>query len=436
MARCPFAQQDPIPGTSTGGSYVSGPFKIVHHTTEIATYAATRTVYGRTGSLPHFTVDSTTIYQHIDTDRAARALKNLSGGVETNRDSAIQIEVVAFAGQPKDRNTLAQVARLCRWIEETHGVPKVWPNGNPRPPRAGRDPGGHNRNAVNWNTQGGHYGHSQVPENTHWDPAYTAEELELIMAIADEDALAREESMSPATPRTLRLGEKVPARSELLTIGPFRGRVPRNSPALTRNSNPDIVFKNDEGNDDDRFMTPRLKEKTDALARLVMQEWPGVKLRVTDAWDEGHGHGATSRHYEGRAADLTTFPVSRARLGRLAGLAVEAGYDWVYYEDSAHIHVSVKREEIAFEEGSMAEDMHDALGITGDEERIAPGEEDRPEIVNELRAHVEELEEEERQLEMTPYALTPEGQKRLQKISADIASLEAAMILLGPVFRR
>jgi hypothetical protein len=28
----------------------------------------------------------------------------------------------------------------------------------------------------NWETTPGHYSHSQVPENTHWDPAYTDDE--------------------------------------------------------------------------------------------------------------------------------------------------------------------------------------------------------------------------------------------------------------------
>ena len=152
MARCRFAQWEPIPGTTTGGSYRSGPFMIVHHTTEGHRYQGARNAYVGNNSTPHFTVDATTTRQHIDTDQAARALKNLPGGVETNRNSAIQIEMVAFAGRPREPQTLSQVARLCRWLEETHGVPQSWPNGFPRPPRNGRDAGGHNRNAVNWNT--------------------------------------------------------------------------------------------------------------------------------------------------------------------------------------------------------------------------------------------------------------------------------------------
>jgi hypothetical protein len=131
-------------------------------------------------------VDGTTVYQHIDTGVAARALRNPPGGVQTNRDSAIQIEVVGFAHRPKTRPTLENVRRLCRWIESTHNVPKVWPSGPPKPARNGNDPGGHNRSAGNWDTKGGHYGHSHVPENTHWDPAYTEVEVGFLMLDSTE----------------------------------------------------------------------------------------------------------------------------------------------------------------------------------------------------------------------------------------------------------
>jgi len=86
-------------------------------------------------------------------------------------------------GKPKSKAGLTNVGRLCRWIESTHGVPKVWPNGFPNPPIKGNDPGHHNRNEQNWRTQGGHYGHCHVPVNTHWDPAYTADEVAFVMAV-------------------------------------------------------------------------------------------------------------------------------------------------------------------------------------------------------------------------------------------------------------
>lgn len=188
MAKCPFATWMPISGAV--GTYVGGPFRIVHHTTEGGSASGAFQAFRNNRSDPHFTVDDHAVYQHIDTGLAARALRNLGGGVQTNRLSAIQIEVVGTATRPKPRGTLENVARLCRWLERTHSIPRAWPSGIPKAARNGRDPGGHNRNPTIWATKGGHYGHSQVPENIHWDPGYTEGESTFVLQFDPDNPAA------------------------------------------------------------------------------------------------------------------------------------------------------------------------------------------------------------------------------------------------------
>jgi hypothetical protein len=153
-------------------------------------------------------------------------------------------------------------------------------------------------------------------------------------------------SKSDGSDRPFRLGERVPDGSEAAAIGAITERIARGSDDfahLVRCDDADVVFKDEEGTGADRMMTPRLRSRLRRLAPLVRRAWPEVRLRVTEAWDERHEHGANSVHYEGRAADITTSDVDPAKLGRLARLAVEAGFDWVFYEDASHVHVSVQR---------------------------------------------------------------------------------------------
>jgi len=144
----------------------------------------------------------------------------------------------------------------------------------------------------------------------------------------------------------LELSEKVPNKAEKTVVGAASTIIRRGTPefdALVSNQNADVVFKDEENTGADRMTTSKLAARVDALASLVRSEWTGVRLRVTEAWDENLEHGPRSIHYEARAVDLTTSPIDGSKLGRLARLAVNAGFDWVFYENKQHVHASMSK---------------------------------------------------------------------------------------------
>ncbi|PKV83881.1 peptidoglycan-binding protein [Streptomyces sp. TLI_146] len=110
--------------------------------------------------------------QFFPANSRSKSLVDLSGGTRTNRAGAVVIQIESHffpycrvGGKVYARlvdTPCAGWAALNAWVR-SWGVPDTWPMGRPV------DFTSH-RNEHVWETQGGWYGHQQVPENTHQDP--------------------------------------------------------------------------------------------------------------------------------------------------------------------------------------------------------------------------------------------------------------------------
>jgi hypothetical protein len=177
-----------------GGTFSGGPFRGVIHTTEFKTYTPSTTDYYGKYDPPHFTMvmsasDLVKVYQHFPITVAARALQHHPKGVETNRRSAIQIEI-AWVAAEIDKLPFPIVQKLwdwMRWVEDQTDV-KQWISRD----FLGLEARGYNSPSrmtdQEWNDFNGWCGHQHVPGNFHWDPGKL-----------DIDALTR--ITRPGTPR-------------------------------------------------------------------------------------------------------------------------------------------------------------------------------------------------------------------------------------------
>lgn len=169
-AWCEFAKLNKA--QTDGGSYIGANWKVLLHTTEAKWFRPSSSNYYGHSSYPHFTIEPDgTIWQHIPITRAARATKNLSGGVQTNRANMIQIEICWKAVESPDmpKVLLDAIVKLTKWIMSQVPVPAVHPDFVAYPKSYGQ------RNGIrfshsSWYDFNGILGHQHVPENDHGDP--------------------------------------------------------------------------------------------------------------------------------------------------------------------------------------------------------------------------------------------------------------------------
>lgn len=192
----PKGDQEGLPRGVSGPAYIDGvvrfgdqsiggamdtpgnPPRVVQHTTESSSgksyFYSVAAYLIRVGAEPQVIYDPTSdlLGQFGPLTQSGRALRN-DGSRRTNREGkvCIQIEVLGRAASPWTKGfdkakkpNYRKFEAACR----AHGVPDVWPAGNPPATAAAAAKG--SRSRATWQTKGGTYAHGQVPGQDHWDP--------------------------------------------------------------------------------------------------------------------------------------------------------------------------------------------------------------------------------------------------------------------------
>lgn len=144
-----------------GGSILGGKAKCLWHDTETTGLPSYSTDYW-----PNMTICGSTPYQHIPADRAARALRNPVGGVQTNRWNVFQIEVCGYANKVEYVSVMRDVAQ---WLKEARGCPLTCTVDTLPYPESYGDTSVRLSGSA-WNDYTGHLFHMNAPENDHGDP--------------------------------------------------------------------------------------------------------------------------------------------------------------------------------------------------------------------------------------------------------------------------
>jgi len=182
---------------TVGGANMGPVEKVVWHTTEGYGWPS----YDGGQKAPHYTVlpdfgsERMLWRQHFPDDVNSRAMRNEPGGVQTNLDGALQVEIVGTCDQRPEapawtrrENVLRSwdlldwqvdgLAMFVAWANREHGVPLATPSlwlaygKDPRVP--GRVPASYGDSPARmtgkaWDRFRGHCGHLHAPENVHGD---------------------------------------------------------------------------------------------------------------------------------------------------------------------------------------------------------------------------------------------------------------------------
>lgn len=169
--------------------------KWVWHSTETSGWPG----YGGGKSAPTMTVmfdmarRVMAVRQHFPANMSARALQNDDGGVQTNRDKLIQVEIVGTC-DPKSKHkpylpelpdwALRELAKLVAWGQVEWGIPARSTVPFVAYPKSYGERASQRLHGAAFNGYRGHLGHQHVDENDHGDPG--ALKMARIITFANE----------------------------------------------------------------------------------------------------------------------------------------------------------------------------------------------------------------------------------------------------------
>lgn len=167
--------------TVNGGTWAEDdPDRAVLHTTEGDSIEGALSTWQNTKVPSHlvFDADEDRTVQCLPFSVSAYALKNLPGGVETNRvGRTIQIEIVGHAGDSPNWpvEKLHRIGKLLRRVKDEGGVDFQFVAPEFVGPESGTIASAtapQRMSQALWRSFNGVCGHQHVPENDHWDPGH------------------------------------------------------------------------------------------------------------------------------------------------------------------------------------------------------------------------------------------------------------------------